>query len=75
MTRCNPMRTTDLPSLALILAAGGRLRHAQGFRLKATCASAKDREPSSSGRPNLVPMTHLAGLLEHSAVTRSVKSP
>ena len=75
MTRGNPMRTTDPPSLAPRLEAGGRLRHGQGFRLKTTGASAKDREPSSAGRPNLVPMTQSAGPLERSAVTRSIKSP
>ena len=75
MTRCIPTRTTDPPSPAPQPAAGGRLRHGQGFPLKATDASAEGRACAPAGEANLMTMTVLAGLLEHSVVTRSVKSP
>jgi hypothetical protein len=75
MTRCIPTRTTDPPSPAPQPAAGGRLRHRQKIPLKATSASAEDSRCVPAGRENLVTMTVLAGLLEHSVVTRSVKSP
>lgn len=69
MTRCIPTRTTDPPSPAPQPAAGGRLRHGQGFPLKATSASAEGSGCAPAGRENLVTVTLLAGLLEHSVGT------
>lgn len=75
MTQFTSMRTTDPPSAAPKRAAGGRLRQSQGVRLKATGAASDGREIYPVGEKNLIAMTVLAGLPEHLAVTRSVKSP
>ena len=75
MTHFIPMRTTDPPSTALRLAAGGRLCHSRKSRLVAHGASAKDGDADPVSGPNVVLMTEPARLLEYFAATRAVKSP
>lgn len=75
MTQFMPMRSTRPPSTASRPDAGGRLCHSQKFGLRAQGVSTKVGGAGPVAGQNVVPVTGLAGLPEHSAVIRSVKSP
>lgn len=75
MTQVISMRTTELLPSAPRPAAGGRLRHAQAFRLASYGASSGGADAGQAGVLNRLPKTKLAAPIGHFTGIRSFKSP